>query len=355
MYENPLKPILHLYEDSKILEIMINNFQQVFVEENGELVQVESPFASEESLQAMIVALANSLGRKADESNPIIELRLPDGARATAVIPPIALDGSKLVIRKVTPTHITWDNLLEWGVMTAEMKEFIEACVKSRLNILIAGGTGSGKTTILNLVCSFIPQDERVIIVQDHDFLSNVTNHTLKLETRPANIEGRGEINSQTLVNTALHMRPDRVILSEASGAEVLNWLQGVGTGIDGSLTTIHATSSRDALDRMESMMLMGNPTLPLLTARQLIASGIDIILHQKRLIDGSRKLVQISEVMGLQGDMVKLEDIFVFHETAVENGKIIGRSLPTGRIPAVMERIQRSEKPLSLEIFNAS
>lgn len=332
-----IEPIL---EDPLVLEIMINGHEHVFVERRGKLEQVASPFRSAAHLMRMIQNITLPLGILPSESQPIIDARLADGTRVHIVIPPISMWGAAVVLRKLPPHRITLEKLYEYGSLTPAMGEFIRACVLARLNIIVSGGTGSGKTTIHNVLSDFIPAEDRIIVVEDVTELQINKPHLVVLETRPPNVEGRGEITAAQLIESAMKMRPDRIMLSEARGGEVWLMLQALNTGYDGSILNIHATSVRDALTRLEVMATQGNPSAPLLSTRHLIANGVHLILNQQKMPDGVRRLVAISEVIGLHGDTVMTQDIFRFEETAVEEGRVIGKFTPTGVQPQCLARI---------------
>jgi pilus assembly protein CpaF len=292
------------------------------------------------------------LGRRVDEASPYVDARLPDGSRVNAVIPPISLVGPTLTIRKFSAVPLTIENLIEYGSITPEVVEFLKACVYSRLNVIISGGTGSGKTTLLNILSGFIPNDERIITIENAAELQLRQEHVVTLESRPPNIEGRGEVTIRDLVINCLRMRPDRIVVGECRGAEALDMLQAMNTGHDGSLTTAHSNTPRDTLARLETMVLMAGMELPVRAIREQIASAVDLIVHQERLRDGTRKVVNVTEVQGMEGDVIVLSDLFIFEQTGVESGKVIGRLRPTGIRPRFMQTIETSGIHLPPNIF---
>jgi pilus assembly protein CpaF len=292
------------------------------------------------------------LGRRVDESSPTVDARLPDGSRVNAVIPPISLVGPTLTIRKFSKVPLTIEDLIDYGSITPEVVEFLKACVFARKNVVISGGTGSGKTTLLNILSSFIPNDERIVTIENAAELQLRQEHVVTLESRPPNIEGRGEVSIRDLVINCLRMRPDRIVVGECRGAEALDMLQAMNTGHDGSLTTAHSNSPRDTLARLETMVLMAGMDLPVRAIREQIASAVDVIAHQTRMRDGTRKVVNVTEVQGMEGDVIVLSDIFVFEQTGLEGGKIIGRLRPTGIRPRFMPDIEASGIHLPPNIF---
>src|SRR5512134_362176 len=311
----PLQPLL---EDDTITEIMVNGPKNVYVERKGKLHRVPVTFENNDHVMRVIDRIVAPLGRRIDESSPYVDARLPDGSRVNAVIPPISLVGPTLTIRKFSRNPITVDQLIQFGSISPESVQFLKACVESRLNILISGGTGSGKTTFLNVLSSFIPGDERIITIENAAELQLRQEHVVTLESRPPNIEGRGEITIRDLVINSLRMRPDRIIVGEIRGAEALDMLQAMNTGHDGSLTTLHANSPRDALARMETMVLMAGMDLPHRAIREQISSAIDVIVQQERMRDGSRRVISISEVQGMEGDVVTMCEIFAFEKIGI-------------------------------------
>jgi pilus assembly protein CpaF len=295
------------------------------------------------------------LGRRIDESSPMVDARLPDGSRINAVIPPISLVGPCLTIRKFSRDPLTVDDLIRFGTMTPEIAQFLKACVNARLNIVVSGGTGSGKTTLLNVLSSFIPSDERIVTIENAAELQLRQEHVVTLESRPPNIEGKGEVTIRDLVINALRMRPDRIVVGECRGGEALDMLQAMNTGHDGSMTTVHSNSPRDTLHRLETMVLMAGMDLPVRAIREQIASALDLIIHMARLKDGSRKIVAITEVQGMEGDVIVLQDIFVFEQTGFENGKVLGRIRPTGVRPKFVEKFEVANIYLPPQIFGVN
>ncbi len=345
----PIQPFLN---DDTINEIMVNGPYNIYIERNGKIEKTNATFRDSEHLMRVIDRILAPLGRRVDESVPYMDARLPDGSRVNVIIPPLSLIGPVLTIRKFAKIPFTVEKLIELGTITPEAIEFLKACVIARLNIVISGGTGSGKTTFLNVLSGFIPNDERIITIENAAELQLRQEHVITLETRPPNIEGKGEVTMRDLVINALRMRPDRIIVGEVRGGEALDMLQAMNTGHDGSLTTLHANSPRDALSRIETMVLMAGVEIPVKAIRQQIASAIDLIIHMERLKDGSRKVVQITEVKGMEGDTIVLQDIFVFEQLGIENGKIIGQLRPTGLRPKVVEKIEAAGIYLPPEIF---
>jgi len=332
-----LGPLEKLLSDESITEIMVNGAKQVFIERKGKLTQSDVIFYDNEQLLNVIDRIVSPLGRHIDEANPMVDARLADGSRVNAVIAPLSLKGPLLTIRKFSSTPLTVENLIDFGSLTFKMAAFLEACVKGRLNILVSGGTGSGKTTLLNVLSAFIPYDERIITIEDAAEIQLQQKHVLTLEARPANLEGTGQITIRDLVRNALRMRPDRIIVGEVRGGEALDMLQAMNTGHDGSMTTGHANTSRDMLARLETMVLMAGMNLPVAAIRQQIASAIDIIVQQARMRDGSRKIIGISEVIGMEGDVIVTQDIFTYD---YGDGRSLGRFRPTGIKPRCSEKL---------------
>lgn len=345
----PLEPLLR---DETITEIMVNGPKKIFVERSGKIEPVNITFESDEHLMRIIDRIVSPLGRRIDESSPMVDARLPDGSRVNAIIPPLALNGPTLTIRKFSRKPLTVEDLIRFGSITPEAVEFLKACVVARLNIIVSGGTGSGKTTLLNILSGFIPADERIITIENAAELQLRQEHVVTLESRPPNIEGKGEVTIRDLVINSLRMRPDRIVVGECRGGEALDMLQAMNTGHDGSLTTLHANSPRDALARLETMCLMAGMDLPVRAIREQIASAVDLIIHQERMRDGSRKVVQITEVQGMEGDVIVLSDIFQFEQQGIENGRVIGRLKPTGIRPKFIERIEAANIHLPPHIF---
>src|SRR5574339_443402 len=345
----PLQPLL---EDDTITEIMVNGPKNVYIERKGKVHRVPITFESNDHVMRVIDRIVAPLGRRIDESSPYVDARLPDGSRVNAVIPPISLVGPVLTIRKFSRNPITVEQLIQFGSLTPESVQFLKACVESRLNIVISGGTGSGKTTFLNVMSGFIPGDERILTIENAAELQLRQEHVVTLESRPPNIEGRGEITIRHLVINALRMRPERIIVGECRGGETLDMLQAMNTGHDGSMTTAHANSPRDAIARVETMCLMAGMDLPVRAIREQVASAVDRICQQERMRDGTRKVTTITEVSGMEGDVITMTDIFVFEQTGMENGKIIGRLRPTGLRPKFMDKIETAGINLPPSIF---
>ena len=325
----PLEPLMR---DDSISDILVNRAKQVYVERAGKLYLTDVTFQDDDHLLNVIGRIVASVGRRVDESSPMVDARLPDGSRVNAIIPPLALDGPMLSIRRFGRDPLTIDDLLHNGTLTPEMAEFLNVVVQARLNILICGGTGSGKTTMLNCLTSFIPSNERIITIEDSAELSLQQPHVGRLETRPPNLEGKGEITQRDLVRNSLRMRPDRIIVGEVRGAEVLDMLQAMSTGHDGSVSTIHANNPRDSVGRLEMMMMLSGFALPERAMRLQIASAINIFIHVSRLPDGTRKMLKVSEVSGIEGDTIMMQDLFEFVRTGVSpEGKVLGNYRPTG------------------------
>src|SRR5512145_3320395 len=345
----PLQPLL---EDDTITEIMVNGAKNIYIERKGKVHRVPVTFENNDHVMRIIDRIVAPLGRRIDESSPYVDARLADGSRVNAVIPPISLVGPVLTIRKFSRNPITVEQLIQFGSISPEAVQFLKACVESRLNILISGGTGSGKTTFLNVLSSFIPGDERIITIENAAELQLRQEHVVTLESRPPNIEGRGEITIRDLVINSLRMRPERIIVGECRGGETLDMLQAMNTGHDGSMTTAHANTPRDALSRVETMCLMAGMDLPVRAIREQMASAVDLVCQQERMRDGTRKITQITEVSGMEGEVITMTDIFVFEQTGVENGQIVGRLRPTGLRPKFMEKIEAAGINLPPSIF---
>lgn len=349
-------PITPLLNDPEITEIMVNGPHQVYVEKKGRLVKTNVHFKDDDHVMHIIERIVAPLGRRIDESMPMVDARLPDGSRVNAIIPPLALHGPTITIRKFSRDPFQVEDLIRFGTLTEQMARFLEACVKSRLNIIVSGGTGSGKTTTLNVLSSFIPAHERIITIEDAAELQLRQEHVLTLESRPPNIEGKGEITIRDLVRNALRMRPDRIVVGEVRSGEALDMLQAMNTGHDGSLTTGHANSPRDLLSRLETMVLMAGMDLPIRAIREQISSAIDLIIHQSRLRDGSRKITHITEVQGMEGDVIILQDLFYFRQRGVNpNGTVVGEFQATGIRPKFIDRIEAAGFKLPPEVFEPS
>jgi pilus assembly protein CpaF len=334
----PIEPLL---QDETITEVMVNGPRQVYIERKGKLILTDVKFRNDEHVLHIIDRIIAPLGRRIDESSPRVDARLPDGSRVNAIIAPLSLIGPVITIRKFAAKPYTVEDLVGFGTATAEMFDFLKACVLTRLNIFVSGGTGSGKTTFLNVLSSFIPSDERIVTIEDAAELQLRQEHVVTLESRPLNIEGKGEITIRDLLRNALHMRPDRIIVGECRGGEALDMLQAMNSGQDGSISTGHANSSRDMLARLETMVLMAGYELPLRSIREQTAAAVDLIIHTARLKDGSRKVVNITEVYGIEDDEIQTQDIFVFEQTGVVDGKIQGQLKPTGIRPIFMPKFK--------------
>ena len=345
----PLQPLL---EDDTITEVMVNGAKNIYIERGGKINRVPVSFESDEHVMRIIDRIVAPLGRRIDESSPYVDARLPDGSRVNAVIPPISLVGPVLTIRMFAKNPITLEQLIQYGTITPEALQFLKACVESRLNLLISGGTGSGKTTFLNILSQFIPADERIVTIENAAELQLRQEHVVTLESRPPNIEGRGEVTIRQLVINTLRMRPDRIIVGEIRDEAALDMLQAMNTGHDGSMTTAHSNSPRDSLARLETMVMMAGMELPVRAIREQVASAIDLVIHQERMRDGSRKVVSITEVSGMEGDVITMTDIFVFEQTGYEGGKVVGRLRPTGLRPKFMDKIEAAGIHLPASIF---
>jgi pilus assembly protein CpaF len=345
----PIEPLLR---DHSVSEIMVNGPRMVYIERHGRLEKTNIQFQNDEHVNRIIDRIVAPLGRRIDESSPYVDARLPDGSRVNAVIPPLSLNGPVLTIRKFAKTPLTPDDLIRFGTFTPEMATFLKACVEARLNIVVSGGTGSGKTTTLNILSGYIPNDERIITVENAAELQLRQEHVITLESRPSNIEGKGEISIRDLVVNCLRMRPDRIVVGEVRGGEALDMLQAMNTGHDGSLTTLHANAPRDAVARLETMVLMAGMELPVKAIREQIASAVELIVQQERMKDGTRKITAVTEVQGMEGDVIVMQDVFVFEQTGVEGGKIVGRMKPTGIRPKFIEKFEQANIYLPPNIF---
>lgn len=346
-------PIENLIRDEMVSEIMVNGPRQVYVERNGKIVLTDVIFRDNDHVMHVIEKIVAPLGRRIDESMPMVDARLPDGSRVNAIIPPLSLKGPTITIRKFAKDPLKITDLIRFGTLTPSLAKFLEACVKARLNIVISGGTGSGKTTTLNVLSSFIPNDERIVTIEDAAELQLRQDHVIPLETRPPNIEGKGAITMRDLVRNSLRMRPERIVVGEVRSGEALDMLQAMNTGHDGSLTTGHANSPRDMLARLETMVLMAGMDLPVRAIREQIASAIDLIVQQNRLRDGSRRVTHITEVIGMEGDVIVLQDIFRFEQKGVDDkGRIIGGHQATGIIPKFLSQIEAEGIKLGSDVF---
>jgi pilus assembly protein CpaF len=345
----PLEPLLR---DDSVSEIMVNGPRQVYIERAGKLELTNVVFQNDDHVMRIIDRIIAPIGRRVDESSPMVDARLTDGSRVNAIIPPLSLVGPVITIRKFAASPFTTDDLIRFGTSTPDMFEFLRACVEARLNIFVSGGTGSGKTTTLNVLSSFIPNDERIVTIEDAAELQLRQEHVVTLESRPPNIEGKGAIPIRELVRNSLRMRPDRIVVGECRAGEALDMLQAMNTGHDGSLSTGHANTPRDMLARLETMVLMAGVDLPVRAIREQISSAVDLIVHQSRLKDGTRKIVNITEVQGMEGDTIVMQDVFVFEQTGVIDGKIQGRLKPTGIRPKFVEQFEAQGIHLPNNIF---
>lgn len=346
-------PINPLLMDEEVSEVMVNGPTQVYCERKGKIEMTSIKFRDDEHVMSIIEKIVAPLGRRIDESSPMVDARLPDGSRVNAIIPPLALKGPTVTIRKFSKDPFQIEDLINFGTLSEEMAIFLEACVKARLNIFVSGGTGSGKTTTLNVLSNFIPHDERIITIEDAAELQLGQDHVVSLESRPPNIEGKGSITIRDLVRNSLRMRPDRVVIGEVRGAEALDMLQAMNTGHDGSLATGHSNSARDMIARLETMVLLAGVELPVKAIREQIAGAIDVIIQQSRLKDGSRKITSITEVQGMEGDVIVLQDVFTYKQQGVNDaGKIIGRLVPTGVRPKFYERLEASGIHIPANVF---
>jgi pilus assembly protein CpaF len=348
----PLEPLL---ADESISEVMVNGPKKIFVERNGRLQRVNVSFESNDHLMRIIERIVAPLGRRIDESSPTVDARLKDGSRVNAVIPPISLQGPILTIRKFFKKPLTVEDLIRFGTVTEELVEFLRAAVIAATNVVVSGGTGTGKTTFLNILSSYIPAEDRIITIENAAELQLRQEHVVTLESRPPNVEGKGEISIRDLVINSLRMRPDRIVVGECRGGESLDMLQAMNTGHEGSMTTLHANNTRDALSRLETMVLMAGMELPHRAIREQVAGAIDMIVQLSRLRDGSRRVVTVTEVQGMEGDVITTADIFKFEQTGFEDGKVIGKIRPTGIRPKFMDRIEQAGIHLPPSIFGVA
>lgn len=348
-----LGPIENLLKDNEVTEIMVNGPRQVYVERDGRLYLTEVVFRDDEHVMHIIDKIVSPIGRRIDEGQPMVDARLPDGSRVNAIIPPLALKGPSITIRKFSSNPYKIKDLIRFGTLTPKMSRLLEAAVKARLNIIISGGTGSGKTTLLNVLTGYIPENERIVTVEDAAELKLSQAHVVSLESRAENIEGKGAVTIRDLVRNCLRMRPDRIVVGEVRGGEALDMLQAMNTGHDGSLTTGHANSPRDMLARLETMVLMAGMDLPIKAIRQQVSSAIDLVIQQSRMRDGSRVITHITELLGMEGDIIQLQDIFLFEQKGVDkDGKVIGSHYATGITPKILSRIEAEGVKLDKEIF---
>jgi pilus assembly protein CpaF len=347
-------PISRFLKDETVSEIMVNNHREIYIERGGRIFATDVQFASEAHLRRILDKIVAQVGRRVDESSAMVDARLPDGSRVNAIIPPLSLNGPAMTIRKFAQRRLEMQDLVALGSLSEEMGDFVGRCVRARLNVLVTGGTGSGKTTLLNVLSGFIPEEERIVTIEDAAELRLDQRHWLRLEARPANVEGQGEVTIRDLLRNALRMRPDRIVVGEVRGAETLDMLQAMNTGHDGSLSTVHCNSPRDAVSRLETMVLMSGFDLPVRAIREQIASALHLIVHTERLHDGSRKVVRITEVQRMEGDQVTLQDVFVFkiHGTTA-NGSVAGALEPTGLHPTFIDDFNRRGILLPADLFS--
>ncbi len=349
-------PIQPLLDDSSITEIMINGHDNVYIEKAGKIIKTDIHYDDDSQIIKLIDRIIMPLGRRIDPDSPMVDARLPDGSRVNAIIPPVAIDGPSITIRKFQKGKLAIDQLIELGALSKFMAEFIKACILSKFNVIISGGTGTGKTTLLNALSSYIPNNERIVTIEDAAELSLEQEHVVRLETKPANVDGLGSVTIRNLVRNALRMRPDRIVVGEVRGGEAMDMLQAMNTGHDGSLTTMHANTPRDTISRLETMCLMSGLELPLKAIRQQIASAIDLIIQINRESDGTRKVIAITEVVGMEGDTIVLTDIFIYERTGVApDGKVIGELKPTGIRPLFSRRLEANGFKLSPEVYGAN
>jgi pilus assembly protein CpaF len=349
-----LGPIEPLMQDPSVADILVNGAHDVYVERHGKLERTDVIFRDDAHLMQIIDRIVAAVGRRVDESSPMVDARLPDGSRVNAIIPPLALDGPVLSIRRFALDPLKMTDLLAFGTVTPALADVLRAAVLARLNILVSGGTGAGKTTLLNVLSNAIPSSERIVTIEDSAELQLQQEHVVRLETRPSNIEGKGSVSQRDLVRNALRMRPDRIVLGEVRGAEVLDMLQAMNTGHDGSLSTVHANSSRDALSRIETMILMSGISLPVRAMRDYVASALDAIVHVARLADGTRKVVRVTEIVGMEEDIITTQDIFVFAQEGIDKeGRVRGFHHATGIRPKFSERLLRAGIDLPADLFN--
>jgi pilus assembly protein CpaF len=349
----PLEPLM---QDPTVSDVLVNGSKEVYVERRGKLERTRVIFRDDAHLLQVIERIVSAVGRRVDESSPMVDARLPDGSRVNAIIPPLALDGPVLSIRRFAADPYRMTDLVEFGTLTSELAEILRAAVQARLNILVSGGTGAGKTTMLNVLSNAIPNTERIVTIEDSAELQLQQDHVVRVETRPANIEGQGAVTQRDLVRNALRMRPDRIVVGEVRGPEVLDMLQAMNTGHDGSLSTVHANSTRDALSRLETMVLMSGISLPVRAMRDYIASALDLMVHLARLSDGTRKVTRVTEIVGMEEDVVTTQDIFVFEQHGIDaDGRVHGFFRATGIRPKFSERLERAGIHLGSEIFDPS
>lgn len=346
-------PITNLLADPTITEIMVNGPAKIFIERKGKLEKVENTFRNDQHVMHIIDKIVAPLGRRVDESSPMVDARLPDGSRVNVIIPPLSIKGPVITIRKFAADPYIVDDLIAFGTLSTDIAKLLDACVKGRVNIIVSGGTGSGKTTLLNVLSGFIPGDERIVTIEDAAELQLKQEHVVILESRPSNIEGKGKVGIRELVVNSLRMRPDRIIVGEVRSGEALDMLQAMNTGHDGSITTVHANSPRDSLARLETMVLMSGVELPTKAIREQISSAINLIIQISRFTDGSRKVSKITEIVGMEGEIITMQDIFVFkHEGFDEHRKVLGKHVPTGIVPKFLDKLKEHGETISSSIF---
>jgi pilus assembly protein CpaF len=346
-------PIQRYLDDPEVTEIMVTSTRPIYIERAGRLHQTPTRFSSEEHLRQVIDRIVSKMGRRIDESSPMVDARLPDGSRVNAIVPPLSVDGPTLTVRKFAADPYRVEHLIEFGTMTQKMASLLEICVRGKLNVLVSGGTGTGKTTMLNVLSSFVPGGERIVTIEDAVELQLLQEHVVRLESRPPNVEGRGEVTIRDLVRNSLRMRPDRIIVGEVRGPEALDMMQAMNTGHEGSMSTLHANTPRDALSRLETMILMAGLDIPVTAIREYIASALSLIVHLDRMTDGSRKIVQVAEVVGMEGETITMQDIFKFRQLGVdENGAVVGRVWPTGIRPMFTEQLAERGLQIPPEVF---
>src|SRR6476620_8861515 len=352
-----LGPLQRLLEDPAVTEIMVNRADQIYVERHAHLSLTGSQFSSDDHVRKVIERIVSKVGRRIDESSPLVDARLEDGSRVNAVIPPLAVGGSSLTIRKFSKVPLTVQNLIDFGTLTPDMAELLNACVKAKLNIIVSGGTGTGKTTLLNVLSSFLPANERIVTIEDAVELQIQQEHVVRLESRPPNTEGKGEVTIRELLRNSLRMRPDRIVVGEVRGGESLDMLQAMNTGHDGSLSTVHANSPRDAIARLETLVLMAGMDLPLRAIREQVSSAVDLIIQVTRLRDGSRRVTHVTEVQGMECDIVTLQDACLFDYSAGvdQHGRFLGKPIPTGIRPRFLDRFSELGIGVSPAVFGAA
>lgn len=348
-------PITPLLNDPTVTEVMVNGPQQIYVERSGKIERTDKSFRDDRHILHIIDKIIAPLGRRVDESSPMVDARLPDGSRVNVIIPPLAIKGPTITIRKFSVNPYTLEDLISFGTLNQDLGKLLEACVRGRINIIISGGTGSGKTTFLNMISSFIPHNERIVTIEDAAEITLRQEHVVTLESRPANIEGKGQVTIRDLVVNSLRMRPDRIAVGEVRSGEALDMLQAMNTGHDGSLTTIHANSTRDSLSRLETMVMMSGLELPSRAIREQIASAIDLIIQTARYNDGTRKVVKVTEVTGMESDVITLQDLYVFRQDGFdENGRVLGKHVPTGIVPTFLDKLKARGAVIPISVFKA-